>query len=219
LALSQAEVAELRMLLAEKHQAAIDVLMVARDESLGHLEGGDIRRAAARARDEIDQMILSTLGQDRYAIFKEFENSLPHRATVEQLERRLSYTEAPMAPEQVEAMVNVLATVGGEPAPARPGVSVVVNESDPQVVPLLQSTEPASRITEEVVQLATNVLQPPQVQVLRELQREQELNTWAMWSGSPGGGGARSGASATASSTVFDQDSLLGGIEIQLLLQ
>ncbi|MCC5022223.1 MAG: hypothetical protein J6386_05220 [Candidatus Synoicihabitans palmerolidicus] len=140
--LTSEELEVLRGLLIEKQNSALDVLMVSRGELGGTMNGNEVREVSRRAREEIDELIRQNLGDERFAEYRAFENSLSQRATVAQLVQRLSYSDSQMQPAQVEAMVDWMVASGGAVQPERPGISIMVNTEDPQAVPIVQATEP-----------------------------------------------------------------------------
>lgn len=207
--LTPAELDILRELLIEKQNSALDVMMVTGRGAVPGAGAGEVRRATQQAQGEIDAMIRSTLGDERFAQFKAFEATLPQRATVAQLTQRLSYTDTPLQPAQADALVTALTRAGGQ-GESLPGVSVVLSAEDRRAVPIVQSTAEASRITDEVVALADEVLAPRQVAALRQLQAEQSAAATMVRlarAAMPAGG---SGSAA---------NSLLDGLDVHLLLQ
>ncbi|MCF3649840.1 hypothetical protein [Synoicihabitans lomoniglobus] len=177
--LNDEELESLRALLIEKQNAALDVLMVSRGEVGGTLTGGEIKQAATRARSDIDEMIRQTLGDERYGIYKAYEASMPQRSTVAQLQQRLSYTDSPLEPRQAEALVDLMVEVSGEnTVSSRPGVSVIVDPSDQQAVPIVQGAAESSPVTPEMLELAGRVLDSRQLKAFTDL--GQELYAAAM---------------------------------------
>lgn len=207
--LTAEELESLRALLIEKQNAAMDVLMVSRGELTGEgLAGNEMRTATRRAQAEIDRMIQQTLGDQRFAVYKAYEATLPQRAAVAQLQQRLSYTNEPLQSGQAEALVSMLSSSSLETQPALPGVSVVVDPDERQAVPIMNGLSESVKITDAVIARAEEVLNPRQVMALRELQQEQRAATLVV-------------ELARQSMPVPDSNRLdvLGGIDVQLLLQ
>lgn len=139
-----------------------------------------MRTATRRARGEIDQLIRQTLGDQRYAVFKQYEATLPQRTAVGQLAQRLSYSDSPLAPSQAEALVDMLVLNDSGLQPALPGVSVVVDPDERQAVPVMNGMAETVRITEDVLSKAREILSPRQVAALEQLQREQQAARMVM---------------------------------------
>ncbi len=206
--LSEEELESLRALLIEKQNAAMDVMMVSRGELAGQMGGSEMKTATKRAQEEIDGLIRQTLGEARYAVYKAYEQTLPQRAAVAQLQQRLSYTPEPLAPAQVEALVAVMAESGAEVRPALPGVSVVVDPEERQAVPIMHSAAESVEITPAVIESASKVLNPRQLAALHELQEEQEAAAMVVEL-----------ARSNMPDPAIDRLDILDGLEVQLLLQ
>ncbi|HEY1111682.1 MAG TPA: hypothetical protein VGE76_23710, partial [Opitutaceae bacterium] len=87
---------EFKRLLVEKENVALDVVAVSETAADGPLRPETLGASIRAAQSQIEQAIQSSLGGDRYAMYREYERTLAHRNTVAQLERRLSYTGAPL---------------------------------------------------------------------------------------------------------------------------
>lgn len=176
--LSDEELASFKSLLAEKENVALDVVTVSEMLPDGPLSPDALRESVRGAQAQVERAIQSSLGGERYRVYREYERTLPQRATVAQLEQRLSYTSSPLTPEQSNALVRILAanppqgaaTAAEAPAPA----TVVVRAGVPEAVPIMPTNAATGRVTEEVVTQAHAVLAPAQVNALREIQAEQE---------------------------------------------
>lgn len=167
---------EFKRLLVEKENVALDVVAVSETSPEGPLRPETLGASIRAAHSQIDQAIHSALGSDRYAMYREYERTLAHRTTVAQLEKRLSYSGAPLQPVQAEAVVRILES--NTPAPpvesGAPPVSVLVRSGVPEAVPLAPTTVGAGRVTDQVVSQAQTVLAPAQVDALKQIQLEQE---------------------------------------------
>lgn len=173
LSLTPQELERIRSLLIEKQNSALDVLMLSRSDIDLSVASAEVNMAAEMARAEVDAAIEITLGPERYSMFKRFEETLPQRATVEQLAQRLSYSDSPLRSEQAEALVDLMVEVGGTVKDAMPGVSLVVNPETQQAVPIVHGMEKSSQITDELIVRAQAVLEPQQVLAFRQLRQEQ----------------------------------------------
>jgi hypothetical protein len=171
--LTPEELDQIRSLLIEKQNSALDVLMLSRSDLDLAVASAEVNAAADMARTEVDAAIELTLGPERFALFKHYEETLPQRTTVQQLAQRLSYSDSPLRSEEAEALVNLMVEVGGEVKNALPGVSVVVNPETQQAVPIVHGMEKSSQITDEVLVKAQTVLEPQQVVAFRQLRQEQ----------------------------------------------
>src|SRR6185436_2421104 len=108
--------AAFKRLLAEKENVALDVVAVSEMQPDGPLPAQALTASVNAARAQVEDAIRSSLGNERYAVYRDYEQTLPQRTIVAQLEQRLSYSGAPLAPAQSEALVRIL--IAHAPAPA-----------------------------------------------------------------------------------------------------
>lgn len=173
--LESEQLAAFKRLLVEKENIALDVVTVSESSPDGPLSPEALRSSIRVAQGQIEQAIHSSLGGDRYTMYRDYERTLAQRATVTQLEQRLSYTRDPLSPAQAEAVVRIMASTTPPPAEnTTPPVSVLVRPGAPDAVPLLPATAATGRVTEEAIAQAQTVLTPPQVEALKEIQLEQQ---------------------------------------------
>lgn len=170
------ELAAFKRLLAEKENVALDVVTVSETSPDGPLSPEALRASIRMAQAQIEQAIHSSLGSARYAVYRDYEHTVAQRATVAQLEQRLSYTRTPLTPAQSEAVVRILAsnTPPGAPEEPPPAASVLVRAGVPEAVPILPTSTSTGRVTEEVVTQAQTVLSAEQLDALKEIQLEQQ---------------------------------------------
>ncbi len=169
------ELANFKRLLVEKENVALDVVAVSETLPGDPLSREALNAGVSAARAQVDDAIRTTLGGERYQIYRDYEHTLPVRVTVAQLAQRLSYSNAPLAPAQSEALVQAMAqhmpaSIETEVTPA---VSVVVGTSAPAAVPVLQANVGAGRLSDAVVAAARPLLSPMQMTALQQLQVEQ----------------------------------------------
>lgn len=176
--LSPAQLAEFKRLLAEKENVALDVVAVNDTLPDGPLPPADLRTSMNSARAQVDSAIRDSLGDDRYAIYRDYAETLPQRATVAQLAQRLSYTNTPLSPTQAESLVHILAahTPPETPAENTPPVSMVVGAGAGSGTSVVQTVASTGSITNAAVNESQTVLAAPQVAALREIQGEQQAS-------------------------------------------
>jgi hypothetical protein len=170
------ELATFKQLLSEKENVALEVVTLSDAAPEGPLRPDALRAAVRAAQTQIEQAIHSSLGSDRYAVYRDYERTIAHRATVAQLEQRLSYTNAPLTPAQADTVVRILSQTTPPAATEEPvpPVSVLVRSGVPEAIPLLPANAGAGRVTEEAITQAQTVLTQRQVEALREIQLEQQ---------------------------------------------
>lgn len=170
LGLSPAQVDAFKNLLLQKQNAARDVLAAARDQGLDpRTDRATINQLLAQSNAEVDNQIQSTLGDAAYQQYKTFEQTLPQRNTVNQLQQSLSYTSTPLQDAQAQQLIQILASNSpktGNPTSARA---------------LLQGGGPfgmqGAPITDQMITQAQGLLSQPQVAALQQLQQQQQAQT------------------------------------------
>ncbi|MCF3648787.1 hypothetical protein [Synoicihabitans lomoniglobus] len=158
--LPPAQLNQLKDLLAEKQNAPRDVIQAARAEGLGRENRDEIRELIEITQAEIDADIRDAIGTQAFETLTNFEQTQPQRATVSQLESRLSYSGDPLNSAQAEAMVGILANTASSGATASFGPGRGGNNSTP--------------ITDAAIAQAQAVLSSDQLQALQTLQSEQQ---------------------------------------------
>jgi hypothetical protein len=152
-------------LLVEKSTAMLDVRAVAREQGISpRTDPATYLKLVTDAQAQIDDNIRSQLGDAAFSQYKDYEQTLPQRNLVTQLEQRLSYSSTPLSPAQSTQMVAILAATS--PAPAGP------------VTPLAVMGDPgrtrAVPVTDATLNQALGVLAAPQLDALRQIQQEQQ---------------------------------------------
>jgi hypothetical protein len=172
--LSADELATFKHLLAEKDNLALDVIAVSEAAPAGTVPAEVARAGMAVAQSDIEASIRSALGNERFDLYRDFEDTLAQRATVAQLERRLSYSTTPLSPVQAESLVRVLAAHAPAGANATvPAISLVVGTGASGVMPVV-NPDASGMITDEAVEQSRSLLSTQQVVALRQIQGEQQ---------------------------------------------
>ncbi|HEU5078392.1 MAG TPA: hypothetical protein VFT72_04230 [Opitutaceae bacterium] len=160
LKLSPAELEKFKNLLVEKQNSFRDVMAAARAQGIDPRDNRDQFRAlVAQTNSEIDNNIESTLGSAAYQQYKQYEQTLPVRNVVDQLDQRLSYSNTPLNDAQADQLVQVLAQAmpnknGSDSSPFRNNGRV--------------------NLTDQAIAQASSVLTPDQVNTLKQIQSEQQ---------------------------------------------
>jgi len=104
------QIEKLKSLLAERTTTTQDVLAAAREQGVDPRENPTaLRKMNADAQNVINNSIKATIGDAGFAQLSTFEKTLPQRNLVNDLQQRLSYTDAPLNPAQTEQLVSILA--------------------------------------------------------------------------------------------------------------
>lgn len=171
----------LKQLLVDRQNAPLDVLAAAHGEEL--FSGGPnpaMRELMQRETENIDTAIQELLGTTGYEEFQDFERTRAERDLVSRLANRLSYSEAPLTPEQSAALVDLLsAQRSATPPPSTTAggiqgvqVAVAVGSSGDTLVNFHGGNDVP--ISEATVDSARTVLTPAQLAALQEIQAEQQ---------------------------------------------
>jgi hypothetical protein len=164
--LTPAQLDAFKNLLVEKTTALMDVRAAAREQGISPRSDPEAyRKLVADTQAQIDEGIRAQLGDAGYAQYKSYEQTQPQRAVVSQLEQRLSYTSTPLTQAQSTQLVNLLA---GSTTPSNSGRSGI-GMGNPN------ARAGRVTITDTTINQSLGVLAAPQVDALRQIQQEQQL--------------------------------------------
>ena len=108
--LSSEQTEKLKALLAERSTTMQDVMAAAREQGINPRENPDVfRKLVADAQDVVNNGIKSVIGEQGFQQLTTYEQTLPQRNLVNELQQRLSYTSTPLSAAQAEQMVQILA--------------------------------------------------------------------------------------------------------------
>ena len=118
------QVNKLTTLLAERTTTMQDVMSAAREQGINPRENPEaFRKLIADAQDQINSGIKSVIGDQGFAQLTNYEQTLPQRNLVNELQQRLSYTSTPLTSHQAEQLVQILATNTPPRQPTTTGTS------------------------------------------------------------------------------------------------
>ena len=102
---------KLKSLLAERQTTGIDVMEAARAQGIDpRANPAAYRKLMSDARNEVDVGIKSMLGESGFAQLQTYEQTMPQRNLVNELQQRLSYTNNPLNSGQADQLVQILAS-------------------------------------------------------------------------------------------------------------
>jgi hypothetical protein len=182
------ELAAFKHLLAEKDNMALDVVAISQ-ASGGPVAPDLVQAGVQEARGELENSIRAELGTERYDEYREYEDTMAQRATVLQLERRLSYSDSPLTQGQEDKLVKILSANSPPDSSGKaPAISLVVGADQSGVLPIV-NPDATGLVTDAAIAEAKGTLSPQQVAALRQLQVEQQAIIEAsrlILDGSPG---------------------------------
>ncbi|MBM3854746.1 MAG: hypothetical protein FJ399_16600 [Verrucomicrobia bacterium] len=108
--LSPDQTERLKALLVERLSTRLDILSVALEQGLDPRDNpGAYRKLLVNSQNEINQNIRALIGDSAFDQLQSYEQTMPQRGLVNELQQRLSYTSSPLSAAQVEQLVHVLA--------------------------------------------------------------------------------------------------------------
>jgi hypothetical protein len=170
--LNPEQLEQFKNLLVEKQTALTDALAAARAQGIDpRSDPQGLRTLVADAQAEVDASIKSALGDAAYAQYQQYQQTLPQRTAVNQLQQSLSYTSTPLTSAQTEQMVQILAanTPPSTNSAAANGRAAVASAFGVGLGGQL-----GSPITNDAITQSQTVLAPAQVQALQQLQAAQQ---------------------------------------------
>jgi hypothetical protein len=181
LGLPPVELEKLRDLLVERQLSTYDTMMVAQAQGI-ELEANfaQWKTLNDKVRADVDENIRTALGNERYRVYQDYNDNASSYILLDQIERRLSDTGAPLQESQSEPLFRLLV----DTAPSAPaavaqgplqGFTAAMSGSDP-----LLAAAARGPIPDETIARAQSILTPAQVETLRQFQSEQESRDDAM---------------------------------------
>jgi hypothetical protein len=109
----------MKTLLSERATTMQDVMMAAREQGISPRDNPEsFRKLVADAQNDINSGIKSVIGEQGFDQLTTYEQTLPQRNLVNELQQRLSYTSTPLTATQAEQMVQILAANSAQRSPA-----------------------------------------------------------------------------------------------------
>jgi hypothetical protein len=193
------QIEKLKTLLADRSNTIVDVMSAAREQGINPRENPEaFRKLVADAQNQVDMAIKSVIGDQGFAQLATYEQTLPQRNVVNELQQRLSYTSVPLTPAQAEQMVQILAnnapqrpagtsrTRDGAGGPRSPVtfssrgsdlggmVAGAFGASAGMMSGIHGGSRGTAPVTDAAVSQAQTVLAPPQVDALHQIQQQQQ---------------------------------------------
>jgi hypothetical protein len=191
---------KLKTLLAERQTTRLDVLEAARSQGIDPRENpAAFRQLMDAARDDVNNAIKSVIGESGFGQLQNYEQTMPQRNLVNDLQSRLASSGNPLNSAQAEQLVQILASN----PPARPG-NATAGAGDTRPPPSFDGPGPEGRggdlgmmvgafvgapgpgvmigggppngaaITQQALAQAQAVLSTPQLTALQQMQQQQQ---------------------------------------------
>jgi hypothetical protein len=167
--------------MVERQLSTNDAMWVAQQHGIKlDADPAQWKAAMDKVRADVDEGIRTALGDERYRVYQDYNDNASSYILLDQIERRLSYTGAPLQESQSEPLLRLLV----DTAPSTPtafaqgplqGVTAAVSGSDP-----LLAAAARGPISDETIARAQSILTPAQVETLRQIQSEQKSRDDAM---------------------------------------
>ncbi|MGI9133059.1 MAG: hypothetical protein ACR2I0_03815, partial [Rhodoferax sp.] len=109
--LSPEQADKVKSLLADRQTTMLDVMAAAREQGIDpRTDRAGFQQLMANAQNEINSGLKAVLGDAGFNQLQIYEQTMPQRNLVNQLQQRLSYTDTPLSQAQADQLVQVLAT-------------------------------------------------------------------------------------------------------------
>lgn len=187
---------KLKTLLADRMNTGRDVAEAARAQGIDPRENREtFAKLLSDAQTTLDNSIKSVIGEQGYSQLQAYEQTMPQRNVVEQLQRQLAYSDSPLTTQQSEQLVQILAanapqrtttdtaqtTFGGRGGPdfvfATGGGGLGGGMGGPTGAIMLGGPGggggSSATITSNAISQAQTVLSTSQVTALQQLQQQQ----------------------------------------------
>jgi hypothetical protein len=185
LKLSPADLDKFKDLLVERQMGGVDVMRAAQSQGVNPGTGGaGLAALMGKAQTDVDDSIRSLIGDQRFQQYQDFNQNIASYTLLDQIERRLSYTNAPLQESQSEPLLRALV----ETSQPLPGFAGPAGGALGSFVQSMASSNPlvaamtARPLSNETIAQAQTVLTPAQTEVLRQIQAEQQSQTNIMQS-------------------------------------
>lgn len=166
------KLAEFKAMLAERENAMRDVMASAAAQGLNPRDNRDeLRKLAADMQAEVDNNIKSSFGDAVLSSLNNYNSSGPQRATVNDINQRLTYAGQPLNDTQSQMLTTILAETGQQNGGGQGGR---FNGGGFGGFGGFGGGGNSVLITDATIARAQGVLMPSQVDALKKLQTEQQ---------------------------------------------
>jgi len=191
---------KLKGLLADRSNTRMDVMSAAQEQGIDARSNPEaVRKLFADAQNELNNSIKAVVGENGFAQLQNYEQTLPQRGLVNDLQQRLSFSDTPLSASQADLLVQILAS-NAAPRPTNSGISSSAAPSSgrggpdgpggrgsdfggfggPAMGAMVGMVEGMTRggsgvaVTAGAVTQAQSVLAPAQLAALQQIQQQQQ---------------------------------------------
>ncbi len=161
--------ARLLDILAEKQTAGLDIVSAATENGVTDMK--ELGGLMQKTQRDLNNEIKSLIGDQAYAQYQQYSQAQVLRDVVGTLEQSLATAHTPLSRAQYNQMVQILAQTGPQVGVPASGASSPVSTAGANP----PNNNPAGLITNATITQAESVLQPFQLQTLKMVQKEQQL--------------------------------------------
>lgn len=188
---------KLKGLLADRSNTRMDVMTAAQEQGIDSRSNPEeVRKLFTAAQNELNNSIKAVVGENGFAQLQTYEQTLPQRGLVNDLQQRLSFSDTPLSASQADALVQILASNAAprptssrsspSPAPGSGSDAPGGRGSDfggfggPAIGAMVGMVEGMTRggsgvtVTAGAVTQAQSVLAPSQLAALQQIQQQQQ---------------------------------------------
>ncbi len=109
--LTPEQIDKVKELMIERQTSRQDILAVAREQGIDpRSDPAGFRKLMQDAQAEADNSLKAALGDYGYAQLQQYDQTMPQRGVVNQLQQSLSFTNAPLTEAQADQLVQILAS-------------------------------------------------------------------------------------------------------------
>ncbi|HEY3757444.1 MAG TPA: hypothetical protein VGL42_14930 [Opitutaceae bacterium] len=159
--LTDAQIEQVKKLLAEQRMVMFDTMVAAHDQGIDpRTDPNGFFQAVKSAQSSINTEIGAVIGQDGYAAYQAYQGTVPARNTIQLLQQSLGYTADPITEQQATALVPILS---GAPQP--------FSANNPFFV--LNQDMGLTSLNEQTLTQLQGILSPAQVQAFQNVVKQQ----------------------------------------------
>jgi hypothetical protein len=194
--LPAAQLDQLKDLLVQKQQAQQDARQAAMQQGLNpRTDPQAYQEAIAAAQGTVDDQIKTALGDSGFAQYQQYQQTLPERGTVSQIQQTLSYSSTPLTDDQANQLVQILAQTAPAATNGGGGGRGGFGGGGGPFGGGQGATTP---ITNQTITAAQTILSGSQLQALQQIQQQQQAQQQMQQlmqaaRQNAGGGGQRAG--------------------------